>query len=307
MIKFHCLFVYIISFCSFLIGCATSSNIIETPEWWEQRKETEAFVYHVSSLIAIPNYAHYTYIVNDSIYEDEFMTRYLGIFAENSKYLVAYNPDNPKENLFLEHKPIFENHQMMTYNLDLIPQDWRKEGFRETGIIIFEKNEKTINTICVIGEARQLYLGNDSIISVSYNYKAGGDFFEYIVYRELNNFGYISDSLSGKIFMVQYIPSNPLRSRVLLNKPIIERKRYTLKFIDLNKKTEKELNKVARKIGNGGVVYWSPRNEPASMLTIAKMKDFLKTYIPRDRRGRLLDVEIKIVDYNNLDELFEEK
>lgn len=122
----------------------------------------------------------------------------------------------------------------------------------------------------------------------------------------MNDGTYDPDSISGKSFMVEYDPKNALRIRVLFDKPLVEKRNYRLEFIDLDDKTEKRLNEAAREVGEGGVIYWSPRNDRTPDIRVAaRMKDFLRKYRPRDKKGKKLDVEIKIVDFLNLDELFE--
>lgn len=290
--------------CSLLNSCAPRPIrpiVLETPEWWEQRKETEAIVYR-STCFVDEGDMYYAYTANDGKTYDDLKTDIPCKAPPKSKFMVAYNPDSPRDHLFLWHKPVFENHQTLRYDFDTIPQRAWLKSRRKKDIVTFEKNEKMVKTIGLIGAARKMYLGSDSIISVSCSFKASWKYLEFFSYRELNEAGYHPDSLKGKIFWVEYIPNSPWRMRVLFDQAISETRKYTLTFLDIDDKTEKNLNEAAREVGNGGVVYWSTKKERTSK---AGMKDFLKTYQPRDRKGQPLEVEIKIVNYENLEQLFE--
>lgn len=168
MNKFQWWITYAIVICSFLQGCA-NHNVLYTPDWWDQRNEAEAIIYKYYSVGGIGECTYYSYKVNDSIYEDYMSSGYCSMVPDpvKAKYMVAYNPAAPQENKFLWHKPIFENHQQLRYDFDSIPQRFHRKNFHVKDTVTFEINERLDKTIGIMGAARHVYLGSDSILSVT--------------------------------------------------------------------------------------------------------------------------------------------
>lgn len=266
-----------------LMSCKTSKYMFYIePDWWGNRKETVGIITEVDNIS--PTHVKYEYVANDSVYKKGM---YGGPSTTNyvvqSKYMVAYNPNNPIEHYFMYHKPVFEENDILINTVGLI---W------SPNLLIINQGKDTIISVWAMFKP----INSSELIFVSAN-NTKCEYCDYLKNKIKSEQNYF--------FEISYVKDNPKRFKINFNKPIVEEKEYKVLYSDINRKTEKKINKETRKIGNGGVIYWSPENDPANILTTARMKDFLKTYSPRDRRGRLLDVEIKIVDYNNLDVLFE--
>lgn len=76
-----------------------------------------------------------------------------------------------------------------------------------------------------------------------------------------------------------------------------------VKFMGLHKNTAGELAKGARQVGEGGTVYWV--RPKISQATKEEMEDFLKTFVPKNKDGKVIkNVTYKVIEESSLPKAF---
>lgn len=177
-------------------------NMKHIPEWWGSRKETVATVtevYHQPETVF--NYAYSVDgIVTESAYS--FITRSNKGVVKGSKYMVVYNPENPKQHLFLLHKPHFEINEGVRYTE---ARFGNRKG--KGGIITFK------STASAFGY---------NIIEFVASYEVNGVSYDRVSFFVLNDRNYVLEDLTGKKFTLTYWVKNPERSIIHLDEPILQ-------------------------------------------------------------------------------------
>lgn len=252
------------------LGCGSSQRIVNQ-EWWDNHRETVATIDNVR--YNPETGIRYSYNVDGKKYTagKNFMVG--RPFAEGTKYMVAFNPENPDEHRILFYKPVLEENEGIGYTL----------GRASQGLGVYYSNLDTIEL---------------EIITTGYRIQASGYYLKDNRRSMINEMGYKREDVEFKIFLVKYWKRNPLRSVMLLDTPIApnESVRMIFENTDNTVRLKRKLKKAARKAGKDGIIFWAPRNH--SKQEIRAMKKYLK----ENRNGYKVK-EIEIVDNDNIEPL----
>ena len=251
-----------------LVGCSMFKPTIVDIEWWENRAETVATINHVH--YNPETVIRYSYDVNGKEYTDGSHFMVSRPFAEGTKYIVAYNTENPTEHRMLFYKPVLEESEGVRY------------------------------TIGNTGKGVSTYYFKDSIklevISKGYEIQANGYYLNDNRRSMINEMNYTREDTEEKLFLVKYWTKNPLRNVMLLDKPIAPDENAQMIFENTDNafQLKRKLKKAARRVGEDGIIFWAPRNH--SKKEIRAMKTYL-----RKNKNEYNVKEIEIVDNDNID------
>ena len=194
--------------------------------------------------------------------------------AVGTKYVVAYNPDDPRRHITLSHKPVLEESEGVRYTIGRTGKGMGKYYLNFKDSIELE------------------------IIRKGYSIQANGSLFRGNRRAMINEMGYSREDTEEKLFLVKYWTKNPLRNVMELDQPIAPNEDVIMIFENTDNPSQlnRRLRRAARKVGEEGIIFWAPRNH--SRMEITRMKAFLE-----ERKGEYKVKEIEIVDNDNIEEL----
>lgn len=112
----------------------------DSPDWWENKQITTAKVYEI---IYNPTMIKFKYNVTDREFNHYVYMSQSFLMPATASYDLAYNPDNPKENVILLHKPHFYDDEDFIYTvgtasvLETEPHDVFARGGRDSSFIYY--------------------------------------------------------------------------------------------------------------------------------------------------------------------------
>ena len=265
---------FLIVFFSFL-----SCSSVHHSNWFDEKEETIATVVDAWwQDVIIVSISFETKdgqkVISNSVYPSIFLN-----LPKGAKFKAYYSPSDPKKmNVVDFTKPVFSYHDTaFTYSYSISSGNYSKKMMEKSWIIrhVYHVNSKKYEKL---------------------NFSSYSD-----LYSKGNTLGYW--------YKTKYATSNPAFSQLQIDTPYTTKENTTLKIIDLGDKTERELNKAARKLKSGGTLYWTTSNIDLSdeaeinQEELNKMNQFLETYEPKGFLGRKLDVKVEIVDHRNIGEV----
>ena len=259
-----------------------SSNFSSTQryaDWWSNREVTQT---QKVWLHPLGSDLYYNYYVNGVKYSGlmNFSQGSLVYYSENLNYKIYYNSEDPSRHAISMHEPILDEH--------------------------FEKfNEVTIGLLVNYGK-------NDFSGAASFrldtrffsNPNARRNGLHSLNFRRsyIDTLPYVTHP-NHHVYPLKHTFDDPYIFDVEWDKPFsIDATGTRLVTPQANDYPEKKLTEAAQELGDGGVIYWMPREQSLKQAS-PKMHKFLETYQPKDKDGNVIDVEIVIVDHEFIDEL----
>jgi hypothetical protein len=178
----------ILTFC--LYGCQLES-FKRLPSWWNYKEETIGEIVDVAYWN--PTWCRYIFEVDGEQYSgsETFGNDNLAV---GSKYFIAYNPFNPKQNFFCYAKPVFLEDEEVGYTKGVV--------FKNIRMIYYHP------------------WYNSKIIDLRFSFNVGLENYTVDNYI-INDKDYSREDIEGKTFRVKYWKENPNRALILLDEPII--------------------------------------------------------------------------------------
>lgn len=208
-----------------LVGCKTRQlSTFQKPDWWDIKEETTA---KVVKLIYLPEQLFfYEFVVNGETYRGRYLEHIEPelIVEIESKFEVAYNPNNPKENFLMYFRPIFSY----------------KHSDTTLGVVKFFYNSKTFL--------------DDTIKKLVYEYRVENRIYQSWCFLQSSKFDF-NELQAGDIISVRYAVHN---SRInVVNRHFRKEKENTaLVYFNTDNKIAENLLKSAESINFKGVIYW---------------------------------------------------
>jgi len=204
-------------------GCKNAQlNVSKVPNWWDSKEETTARV--VKVIYQPEQIIFYEFTVNNTVYKGGYGEPENNevIVGMGSRFKVAYNPNNPKENLLLYFKPIFS----------------------------FNKSDTTLGVL--IGIYNSTIFDSDTIKRLVYEYRVGNKIHKCWTYLQSSTLESLKLK-SGDIISIKYALHNT-RLNTINNQ--FSKANSILVYLNTNKRTEKNMIKAAERIGFNGNIYW---------------------------------------------------
>ena len=124
-------------------GCKFSyfhHNTKKSPDWWENKQTTTARVYEI---LYYPTMIKFKYNVNSGEFKHYVHMSRSFLMPVTASYDLAYNPDNPKENVILLHKPHFYDDEEFVYtvgtarDIESFPRDIFSQSGNDSSFIYY--------------------------------------------------------------------------------------------------------------------------------------------------------------------------
>lgn len=187
------------SFCACRLKYTYPYNEKDFPDWWHQRAITVATVYETFNRPR--TIFNYSYLANGEKINSRSSYGGTGIVL-GSKYSVAYNPDIPWQHVLIRHEPIFEKDERTAQTIGVIGDKEEKESFK------INRGAIPVFGYPVIETFATYYVDSVKYVSTQI----------YI----LNDKRYKTADIRGKKFKIQYWVDNPYRCIVFLDEPVID-------------------------------------------------------------------------------------
>jgi hypothetical protein len=269
-----------------------TSGGVKTDLWGNERKDWSK----INALEAIATVSHtrnqeetivrvkFTTHKNEIIEREVVFTRGFHHVIVGERYDVLYDVDNPNDFVFFIHKLHFD--------------------FSHTEAIFL--NPKARNY------CSSDYF-SDSLVSscaVYFNFWINGNrikaqtTFSKEDYLKLE---YRHDK--NKFYRLHYNKDNPQINWLDYNVPYEIKENCAFVTSDIGSRTNRQLNKAARRLKEGGTLFWTTSNIDFSdnavinQKELTKMHQFLETYEPKGLLGRKLAIKVEIVDHRNIGEV----
>ena len=251
----------------------------ELPNWWDNRDTTQTQNNWIFQLGTNLNYQYY---VEGIKYKSRinFSQGALLYYSENLNYRIYYNPEKPTSHMISMHEPILDEHLVKMNKVTVGKLEYTGKN-KFSGAAFFSIQFRFFNNP---NSKRNGLHGTEFCRS----------FYDSLPYNTHQN---------HHVYPLKHTFDDPYIFEPIWDKPFsLESTGTRLVTPMANDYPEKELTEAARELGDGGVIYWMPREQSLKQAS-PKMHKFLETYQPKDKDGNIIDVEIVIVDHEFIDKL----
>jgi hypothetical protein len=286
MKKGYTKFLIILILLLVIYSCFSTStqNLSQTgaySDWWDDRDTTQTQNIWIHQL---GNDLHYDYFVDTVKYTSSlnFSQGFLKYYSTNLNYTIYYNKNSPRSHVVSMHEPILEKYFPQMSKITVCK-------------LILRVNNSFISSAHFKMQTR-FYRNPNSKNNGMHHTRFARHYYDTLPYVTHPN---------HHVYPLKYTFDDPYIFEPIWDKPFsIEATGTRLVTPWANDYPEKELTEAARELGDGGVIYWMPKEQDLKKAS-PKMHEFLKDYIPKDKKGNVIDVEIVIVDHEFIERLNE--
>ena len=259
-----------------LSGC---HRPIYSVQWLKEQPDVTETVATIDAVwwqdivVVSANFYHLGVKINTRFNHNQMLT-----LPPKTRFKAFYLTSNPKETLTIDYtEPVFEGYEIGN-TFCLVKSSFRQSEFLAVNIWLFEYDVNVSNK------------KNESV--------------SFFLEDEVE-----PSDIRGYWFKTKYAKSYPRFSHLQIDTAYTTPENTTFEIIDLDKKTQRNLDKAASKLNSGGTLYWTTSKIDLSdeaeinQEELNKMNQFLETYELSDIFNNKLDVKVKIVDHRNIDEV----
>jgi hypothetical protein len=202
------------------------------------------------------------------------------------RFKVLYDIDSPRSFLFFVSKPVFdvENSRCMILNIN--------QGYCSRYVM-----EDSIISACEV-------LYNFFVTDKRYRSQTS------MLKEDFLKLNY--KNIKEEYYRLHYNKDNPQINWLDYNVPYEIKENCAFVTSDIGSRTNRQLNKAARRLKEGGTLFWTTSNIDFSdnavinQKELTKMHQFLETYEPKGLFGKKLAIKVEIVDHRNIGEVLVE-